>query len=67
MPMPSLFLVDAFADRPFTGNPAGVVLMEAWPEESWMQSVAMEMNQAETAFLVAEGDGYRLRWFTPMV
>lgn len=62
-----LFLVDAFADRPFAGNPAAVCLLDSWPEESWLQAVAMEMNQAETAFLVREGDAYRLRWFTPAV
>ncbi|RYG48996.1 PhzF family phenazine biosynthesis protein [bacterium] len=65
--MPSIFLVDAFARGPFTGNPAGVVPLEAWPEDTWMQNVALEMNQAETAFFVPEGDGFRLRWFTPTV
>lgn len=62
-----LFLVDAFADRPFTGNPAGVCLLDSWPEDAWLQSVAMEMNQAETAFLAREGAAFRLRWFTPAV
>jgi len=60
-----LFLVDAFAERPFTGNPAAVCLLDSWPEDAWLQAVAMEMNQAETAFLVREGAAYRLRWFTP--
>ena len=62
-----LFLVDAFAARPFTGNPAAVCLLDSWPDDSWLQAVAMEMNQAETAFLVPEGVGFRLRWFTPAV
>jgi PhzF family phenazine biosynthesis protein len=63
--MPDLWLIDAFAERPFTGNPAGVCFLDRAAPTEWMQSVAMELNQAETAFLVAENDGYRLRWFTP--
>ena len=60
--------VDAFADRPFVGNPAAVCVLAAARDESWMQAVACEMNLAETAFLVAEGDGgYHLCWFTPTV
>jgi predicted PhzF superfamily epimerase YddE/YHI9 len=62
--MPSLFLVDAFADKPFAGNPAGVVPLSGAPDDRWMQQVAGEMNQAETAFFWPEGDTYRLRWFT---
>jgi predicted PhzF superfamily epimerase YddE/YHI9 len=62
-----LFLIDAFAERPFTGNPAAVCLLEAWPADQWLQAVAMEMNQAETAFLVRDGGAFRLRWFTPAV
>src|SRR4051812_119740 len=62
-----LYLVDAFASGPFTGNPAGVCLLDGPADERWMQSVAMEMNQAETAFLHPEDSGYRLRWFTPTV
>ena len=65
--VPRLFLVDAFAHAPFTGNPAAVVPLDAPPSETWMQSLGMEMNQAETAFFWPEGDGYRLRWFTPSV
>jgi PhzF family phenazine biosynthesis protein len=59
--------VDAFTDRPFSGNPAAVCLMNAPADETWMQQVAAEMNLSETAFLFPERDGYRLRWFTPMV
>jgi len=59
--------VDAFADRPFVGNPAAVCVLEGPRESAWMQAVAMEMNLSETAFLIAEGDAYRLRWFTPTV
>ncbi|HPW17233.1 MAG TPA: PhzF family phenazine biosynthesis protein [Candidatus Aminicenantes bacterium] len=63
----AVFQVDAFAERPFEGNPAGVCLLEGPAEAAWMQKVAAEMNLAETAFPLAEGDGFRLRWFTPTV
>src|SRR5262249_18348044 len=61
------FIVDAFTDRPFTGNSAAVVPLAAWPAGGWLQNVAMEMNLSETAYLVLEADGYHLRWFTPKV
>lgn len=60
--------VDAFADRPFAGNPAVVVEpLSTWPEDSWMQALAAENNQSETAFLKPTDDPgrYSLRWFTP--
>jgi PhzF family phenazine biosynthesis protein len=63
--MQSIVQVDAFAERPFTGNPAAVCVMSSPADEGWMQSVAMEMNLSETAFLHPEADGWRLRWFTP--
>jgi PhzF family phenazine biosynthesis protein len=66
MPQP-IIQVDAFADRAFTGNPAAVCILPAPREEGWMRSVAAEMNLSETAFLHAEEDGWRLRWFTPEV
>lgn len=59
--------VDAFAQRPFTGNPAAVCILEQPREEAWMQLVAREMNLSETAFLVPRDGGYDLRWFTPAV
>jgi len=59
--------VDAFSDRPYAGNPAAVCILDAARSDDWMQSVAMEMNLPETAFLVREGEAYRLRWFTPTV
>ena len=62
-----IFQVDAFTAEPFKGNPAGVCLLKAPAEASWMQNVAREMNLAETAFPLPEGDGFRLRWFTPKV
>lgn len=58
--------VDAFTDRPFAGNPAAVFLLATAQDEAWMQSVAREMNLAETAFLVRRSDGFDLRWFTPL-
>lgn len=60
--------IDAFADRPFMGNPACVVEpFDVWPEDGWLQAVAMENNQSETAFLrrTAEAERFDLRWFTP--
>jgi PhzF family phenazine biosynthesis protein len=67
MPIP-LYQIDAFADRPFRGNPAGVCLLEGARDESWMQAVAAEMNLSETAFLWPESEElWRLRWFTPRV
>jgi PhzF family phenazine biosynthesis protein len=61
-----LRFVDAFADRPFTGNPAAVCLLAEPGDPGWMQRVAAEMNQAETAFVAPRSDGgFDLRWFTP--
>ena len=60
-----LFLVDAFTDRPFAGNPAAVCLLPGPRDEPWLQQVAAEMNLSETAFVYPEGGGLRLRWFTP--
>lgn len=62
-------LVDAFAERPFSGNPAGVVLLgDLRLGDDLMQGIALEMNQAETAFAYPLGDGtWSLRWFTPSV
>ncbi len=59
--------IDAFADKPFAGNPAAVCLMTGPRDESWMQAVAREMNLSETAFLFPQDSGYNLRWFTPSV
>ena len=60
-----IYQVDAFAEKIFEGNPAAVCIMENWPEDQWMQQVAMENNLAETAFLVPNADQYEIRWFTP--
>jgi predicted PhzF superfamily epimerase YddE/YHI9 len=61
-----IFQVDAFTLHRFAGNPAAVVPLECFPADASMQAIAAENNLAETAFLVPEGDDYRLRWFTPM-
>ena len=63
-----LFVVDAFARRPFEGNPAAVVPLAAPADAAWMQRVAAEMKHSETAFLHPAADGaWALRWFTPAV
>src|SRR3954454_91056 len=63
-----LFQVDSFTTVPFTGNPAGVALLDAPAEPAWMLAVAAEVNVAETAFLVRRDAGaYDLRWFSPTV
>lgn len=61
----SLYQVDAFAQQVFTGNPAAVCPLSAWLADEVLQAIAEENNLSETAFMVAEGNGYRLRWFTP--
>ncbi|MEU1040119.1 PhzF family phenazine biosynthesis protein [Streptomyces sp. NPDC005551] len=63
-------IVDAFTDRPFAGNPAGVLLLDTFPDDTWLQDVAREVNHAETAFvhpLAGGGEAdWALRWFTPV-
>ncbi|MGW0827154.1 PhzF family phenazine biosynthesis protein [Streptomyces sp. NPDC002845] len=62
-------IVDAFTDRPFAGNPAGVLLLDAFPDDAWLRQVAREVNHPETAFAhrLPEGGAadWALRWFTP--
>lgn len=63
-------VVDAFTDRPFAGNPAAVMLLDAWPDDALLQSIALEHNFAETAFAVPSDRDeaeFDLRWFTPTV
>ncbi|MGI8514616.1 MAG: PhzF family phenazine biosynthesis protein [Acidimicrobiia bacterium] len=66
--MTQIYVVDAFSDAPFRGNPAGVVLLESAVPDAWMQSVAAELRHSETAFVGRlEKNGIRtLRWFTPV-
>lgn len=59
------YIVDAFTDKVFHGNPAAVLVTDRWMPDETMQAIAAENNLAETAFVVKEGDRYRIRWFTP--
>lgn len=60
-------VVDAFTDTVFKGNPAAVIITDSWLADELMQSIAMENNLSETAFLVAEQHGnYVIRWFSPL-
>lgn len=63
----SYFEVDAFANKPFQGNPAGICPLAKWLDEATMQNIAAENNLAETAFFVPRGDDFDLRWFAPEV
>ena len=60
-----IYQVDAFTEKVFAGNPAAVCPLEEWLDDEMLQAIAMENNLSETAFFVPEGEGYRLRWFTP--
>lgn len=60
-----IYQIDAFTDRAFAGNPAGVMPLAAWLPDPVLQQIAAEMNLAETAFFVPNDGGYHLRWFTP--
>ena len=62
-----LYQIDAFTNKLFAGNAAGVVPLKAPLPEPVMQSIALENNLPETAFFYPEGEGYRLRWFSPTV
>jgi PhzF family phenazine biosynthesis protein len=58
-------LVDAFAERPFTGNPAAVCLLDGPRSDDWMQQLAFELGYSETAYVSRTESGFSLRWFTP--
>jgi PhzF family phenazine biosynthesis protein len=60
-----IYQVDAFSDTVFGGNPAAICPMTGWLPDRQLQAIAAENNLSETAFFLPEGDGYRLRWFTP--
>jgi PhzF family phenazine biosynthesis protein len=62
-----IYQVDAFASRRFAGNPAAVMILDSFAEDAVLQAIAAENNLAETAFLVPDGEDFRLRWFTPTV
>jgi PhzF family phenazine biosynthesis protein len=59
------YQVDAFTDKAFAGNPAAVVPLSSWPDDSFLQAIAEENNLSETAFFVSSKKGFKLRWFTP--
>lgn len=61
-----MYQVDAFAERAFQGNPAAVLILEDWLSDDVMQAIANENNLAETAFARPSGEGWDLRWFTPV-
>jgi PhzF family phenazine biosynthesis protein len=61
-----IFQIDAFTGKLFSGNPAAVCPLKGWLNEKLMQLIARENNLSETAFFVPEGDGFSLRWFTPL-
>jgi PhzF family phenazine biosynthesis protein len=63
----SCLQIDAFTDRPYTGNPAAVCLLQDESDATWMQAVAAEMNLSETAFVRPVSNDFELRWFTPTV
>jgi PhzF family phenazine biosynthesis protein len=65
MMKPTIYQVDAFTEIPFKGNPAGVMFLEAFPSETWMQNMAAEMNVSETAFVVADAMHYEIKYFSP--
>jgi len=66
VPIP-YFVVDAFTDRPFAGNPAAVCPLARWLPDATLAAIAAELALSETAYVVPEADGFRLRWFTPTV
>ena len=58
------FQVDAFTDEIFKGNPAAICVLDAWPDDQVLRNIAIENNLAETAYIIAENDGFAIRWFT---
>ena len=64
--MNTIYQVDAFTDTPFTGNPAGVMIVDLGFTEGRMQNIAMEMNLSETAFIIPDDNEFRIRYFTPV-
>ena len=61
-----IYQIDAFTSRVFSGNPAAVCPLESWLEDSLLQAIAQENNLSETAFFIPQGEGYHIRWFTPV-
>lgn len=63
----NLYQIDAFAEKPFTGNPAAIVILDNWIDDRSMQNIAMENNLSETAFLIRKDEVFEIRYFTPKV
>jgi PhzF family phenazine biosynthesis protein len=63
----NIYQVDAFAEKVFEGNPAAVGPLEEWVSDDVLQKIAEENNLSETAFFAPENQGFKLRWFTPVV
>jgi len=61
----AIYQIDAFAEKPFEGNPAAIVPLDEWLPDATMQAIAEENNLSETAFFVPANDGFHIRWFTP--
>lgn len=61
----TIYQIDAFAEKVFSGNPAAVIPLNEWPDAELMQKIAMENNLSETVFFVRTNEGYHIRWFTP--
>jgi PhzF family phenazine biosynthesis protein len=61
----TIYIVDAFTDKPFKGNSAGVCILQEKTEDQWMQHIAAELNLSETAFILQQGMGFSIRYFTP--
>ena len=59
------YVVDAFTEKVFSGNPAAICVMDSWLDDDLMMKITIENNLSETAFAVKENDKYKLRWFTP--
>jgi len=62
-----IYIVDAFASKLFSGNPAAICPLENWLPDNLLQQIAMENNLSETAYFVRQGDQFEIRWFTPGV
>src|SRR5436189_3432396 len=65
MALYTMYQVDAFTNKLFGGNPAAVIPLETWLDDSLMQQIAAENNLAETVFFVPKDEGFHIRWFTP--
>ncbi len=63
----SIYQVDAFAEYPFSGNPAAIVVLDNWLSDDLMQKIAAENNLSETAFIIQHNEYFEIRWFTPTV